>query len=466
MFEKTYSTISLYILCICMAGFFSCNKFLDKKITNGITSPQKLEDLQALLDNASGLNDNITPVFGEASSDDYFLNPDYRKVIDRTPLLKMVYIRQPYEYSFENDWSKGYLPVYNANYCLEMLRKIDAETSNADKWNNVYGSALFLRAYHFLMLTWNYAKAYDPETADKDLGIVLRLTSDFNVPSKRASVRESYEQILADAKESVRYLPDLPLHVYRPSRWAAYGLLARAYLSMRRYDSAYRYADLCLQIKSDLMDYNGDDDIADWENIYPFKQFNKETIYYTASNPWQVTILCSFPYALIDSVLTGYYEENDLRLKGYFFNIKGHYGFTGSYSQTPNNFTGIATDEVYLIRAECAARLNSTAIGLKEAVMDLNALLAKRYEAETFVPLSNSEQDPLLDRILLERRKELVCRGLRWMDIKRLNKEGRNIVLKRELDNVAYTVLPNANYYALPLPSDIIKIAGLEQNDQ
>ncbi len=50
------------------------------------------------------------------------------------------------------------------------------------------------------------------------------------------------------------------------------------------------------------------------------------------------------------------------------------------------------------------------------------------------------------------------------MDIKRLNKEGKNISLKRKVNNVEHILLPNASYYALPLPSDIINSSGIEQN--
>jgi len=55
-------------------------------------------------------------------------------------------------------------------------------------------------------------------------------------------------------------------------------------------------------------------------------------------------------------------------------------------------------------------------------------------------------------------------RGLRWMDIKRLNKENRNITIKRLIGGQEFTLSPNANYYALPLPNDIIQLTGMQQN--
>ena len=63
-----------------------------------------------------------------------------------------------------------------------------------------------------------------------------------------------------------------------------------------------------------------------------------------------------------------------------------------------------------------------------------------------------------------ERRKELIFRGLRWIDIKRLNLEGANIEQRRFLDGKEYILEPNSNRYALPLPDDIIRLTWMEQN--
>ncbi|SEM08104.1 hypothetical protein SAMN05216436_101351 [bacterium A37T11] len=55
-------------------------------------------------------------------------------------------------------------------------------------------------------------------------------------------------------------------------------------------------------------------------------------------------------------------------------------------------------------------------------------------------------------------------RGLRWMDIKRLNKEGANITLTRNLNGQIYTLPPNDPRFALPIPEDVIDLSGMQQN--
>jgi hypothetical protein len=166
-------------------------------------------------------------------------------------------------------------------------------------------------------------------------------------------------------------------------------------------------------------------------------------------------------FARIDTALYSYYEDNDLRKTAYFRSVRDGFQFKGMYSNNANSpFTGIATDEMYLTRAECAVRMNK----VDEGVKDLNFLLEKRFKTGTYIPIEITDSATALDTILLERRKELVMRTLRWIDIKRLNKEGRNIVPVREIDGERFSLPPNDNYYALPLPSDVVSISGMPQN--
>jgi tetratricopeptide (TPR) repeat protein len=458
-FERLITSVLFFLIAIQVS---SCKKFLDKKPDNSLNVPKTVTDLQALLDDAFSMNTGLTPCFGEASADDYYLlQNDYDT---RLTVEQNFYKWIPTEYFFPNDWSKSYIPVYNSNYCLEMLSKIPVSTQNQEQWENVKGSALFYRAYSFLNLTWTFAKAYDENFSNSDLGIALRSSSDFNEPSTRASVKESYEKVISDTKESIRYLPVSAITPYRPSKIAAYGLLARAYLSMRKYDSALAYSNLALQVKSDLIDFKNSSDpdlvVAFTSNSSPFRLFNRETIFYSEMNNSISTIATA--RGKINASLYASYGSTDLRRTAFFRSSSGQ-RFKGNYTSNSGIFfTGIATDEMFLIKAECLARRNGP--GDKELAMDnLNALLSKRHSA-AFSYLSATDSTDAVNKVLLERRKELLMRGLRWIDIKRLNKEVPNIILTRSVGSQTYTLEPNANYYALPLPADIIAISSMTQN--
>ncbi|MFC3157130.1 RagB/SusD family nutrient uptake outer membrane protein [Chryseobacterium arachidis] len=164
-------------------------------------------------------------------------------------------------------------------------------------------------------------------------------------------------------------------------------------------------------------------------------------------------------YSSIPRELYELYEEHDLRKVLYFKSQNGKSIWCGA--PIGNNLSGTATNEVFLIEAECAARL-----GEREKALDLlNALLIKRYKTGTFKPLTASSDLEALDIILAERRKELLKRGLRFQDLKRLNKDSRYAKsLTRTIGAKIYTLPPNDGRYQLPIPQYIIDYNGLEQN--
>lgn len=457
--DKTRQLIIILLAIISVAVSSSCKKFLDKKNNASLVVPTTLADMQALLD-AETMNELRTPCYGEVSSDEYFLKPDTYSSLDLGNQKR--YTWRYYFFGTGNDWSACYTPVYTSNLVLDMIKNISRTENNQQRWDNVKGSALFYRSYYFLCLLWNYAKAYDNTTASNDLGIALRLTSNFNVPSIRSSNEECYQQIISDTKAAIPLLPSLPLHPFRPSKAAAYGLLARCYLSMRQYSNALLYADSCLQLKGGLMNFNADPEI-DVSNLdHPvFKRFNKETIFYTEMNFYFYFYITAGD-SRIDTSLMQAYAPEDLRLSNFYQrNNDSYHSFTGSYTGSSYTmFSGIATDEMYLIRAECLVREGK----IQKGLADINTLLETRFKESSFIPYTADTQQEALTLVLEERKKELVMRGLRWIDLKRINKEGANITLKRKTGEGEYILLPNANFYALPIPEDIIKLTGMPQN--
>lgn len=434
-----------------MAGIISCKKYLDAKPDKSLVLPSTIEGLQAVLDYQVFMN-NYDASWDEASADNYYLPEEtYNTLLD---LQKKAYIWQSSDYTYQsgNDWGRLYDAVYFCNLALENIETIERNGANQAAWDNVKGSALFYRAQTFLHTVWIFSKAYDESTAKEDYGIVLRTTSDFNATSVRATVKQTYDKIISDFKDAAVLLPAIPQKVTRPSIAAAYAYLARTYLSMREYDSAYKYADLSFKIKSDLMDYNDPGVVNISSGTRPFKQFNPEVVFQKIISVYSFSNI--YPsYERVDTTLYNSYDNNDLRKSAFFRAVTpGHY-FKGTYNGNLSSlFTGVATDEVLLMRAECEARLNN-----KEAALnDLNTLMVKRWKSGLFTPFTASTAGDALELILTERRKELIFRGLRWMDIKRLNIEGANITLTRIVDGKEYTLRPNDNRFALPLPLDIV----------
>ena len=449
------STINLLLTIILTMGLFSCTKYLDEKPDQKLAVPESLSDLQALMDNYSVQN-NIGIVAAEASSDDYYLS--YTDWSGMTDDLKRMYTWEK-DYLINqdgngNEWYNAYSGIYFANTVLENLGKITIAAGDSAKWKELKGEAYFYRGSFFFNTVSVWSLAYDEKTATTDLGIPLRLNTNFNEQSVRATVEKSYTQLLSDLKQSLFYLPLNTISLMRPNKAAAYGMLARVYLSMRKYAEAGLYADSSLQLYSKLLDFN----TLNANSTYPISQFNTEVQF----EGWIATSYLLYNnYAKIDSVLYGYYEANDLRKTINFKkNSNGSYSYYGSYEGNLALFGGVATDELYLIRAESAARAAKTTA----AIADINTLLLKRYKTGTYSNYTETDAAKVLQKVLLERRKELLMRSLRWLDIKRLNKEGYNITQKRILNGITYELPPNDLRYALAIPEDVIALSGMQPN--
>jgi hypothetical protein len=246
----------------------------------------------------------------------------------------------------------------------------------------------------------------------------------------------------------------------RPSKPAVLALKARVYLSMRDYAKAGEFADKSLQLYDSLIDYN----TVDVFTPLPFTIRNKETIFQSHFNlESQILWALSFPEVIIDSTLLNMYDTDDLRLQIYYTNLfTGNYNLKGSYSGLVYPFTGLATDELYLIRAEANAFANN----IPEAMKDINTLLTNRYMTGTYTPPVINTREEALKLIRDERRKELAFRGQRWPDLRRFNIEGENIQLRRVLNSQTHTLLPNSKLYTLPLPPEIITLGKLQQNER
>ncbi len=440
-----------FLLLLLLGINMSCKKILDIKPSISIASIATVNDAQAVLDTYNLLN-YYCPGSGEGSADDYYLlSTEFNALSTEAQRRIYTWEKDNLYVAGSNDWQFAYRWVYYANSVLESLLKIDSKEAG---WLHVKSQAHFWRALGFHKAVSLWAPIYNQVTASTDMGIPIRLTADFNVPTVRASVAESYQQIIEDLKQAIPYLPVTPVHVFRASKPAAYALMARTYLHMGDYTKAGLYADSCLQLKSNLIDFNTLSATAN----YPMGTFNAEII---MDFTIQGQSLLSNSWNKMDTTLYRSYATNDLRRTLWYKAAgTGMVAFFGSYEGNSSSFGGFATDEMYLVRAEASARTGNGSA----AMSDLNALLIKRWKAGTFIPLTATSAADALAKVLTERRKELTMRDLRWMDIKRYNRDGAGITLTRIVNNKIYILPPNDPRYALPIPEDIIAITGIPQN--
>lgn len=457
-----------YVYVILIISILGCKKnFLEVKPSTQLLVPTTLDDFRSLLDNTTALN--FTSALGHLNSDEYEYvdNAAWKAAGTATERNSYIWAKDIFEGEIQrNDWNMPYQSIFYANNVLQGLQKssipVDAE------FNQIKGWALFVRAYSFYDLVRTFSSSYEESGAKTDLGIPLRLNPEIDENLPRSSVQQTYDQIIADLKLSSTLLTTTfqATNRNRPSKVSAYAMLARVYLSMNKYSEAELYSDSTLTLYSKLIDYKSISNTA----VFPFTNINDETLFSStqvlASYLSTVTFLNNVAVRISPEIINSY-SLNDSRLTVYFGKTTAGNSYRRSgYNATTFSFTGLATDEIFLIKSECLARRGEIV-----AAMDkLNELLIKRWNPEATVPANaylkmtaNSIQDAL-NKILFERRKELIWRGLRWSDIKRLNKIGAGIQLKRIVNGTEYSLPPNDPRYIMPIPDDEISRSKIEQN--
>lgn len=461
-------TSNILIAATAIVIFFSCKKqdeWLDIKKNKSDVRIAKLEDLKALMDNDAVMNANY-PVMGFISADNFIIKETtWNSLGTASERNGYVWAKDIYGGRISNDWNAAYQMISYANLALDGLSYLKESKENHLLWNTIKGRALFFRAFGHYNLAQLYAAVYDPATAGTKPGIPLRTTADVNYKVSRGTVEQTYQQIITDLLEARSILPIIVETKTTPSRPAADALLARTYLNMRNYPLSIQHADSALKQQNTILNFNTlDGTIPRGFTLPTFQKNNPEVIFYASSISYGVTtgIWIRSTYS-IDTTLYKSYAAQDLRTSIFYTTGYNSLNFRGSYTGSSSLFAGLATNELYLIRAEAYAQT----IQLPLALKDLNNLLENRFEKDAFTSYTETDPEKLIAIIHDERRKELPFTGnLRWEDLRRFNRDGANIRLQRIFSTQTYTLEPNDPRYVLPIPDAEILISGLEQNQR
>jgi len=434
--------------------------YLEEKRDKSQVIPVSLKDYHMILEH-NKMN-NMYPVLGEVGSDDYYISKTQWDGLS-DPVQKNAYVwaDEVFEESRSIDWNNGFEKILLTNFVIEGVRDMEYSARDAGFHHTVLGSGYFLRALSYFKLAQLFCKQYDVGTADKDLGMPLRTSPNINKYFSRATLSATYRFILDDLLEANRLLPIKSELNTRPSKAAALGALAMVYHQMEVYEKAEAYADSALMVYATLIDYNKVD--VDLASPFPlYGQGNPEIVFYSSMG--YMAILANARLT-VDSTLYGMYENTDLRKSAYFTTNGGRVVPKPLYfGQSDGFFCGITTAELLLIRAESRLR-----IGNREgAIGDLNRLHAHRYVTGNVPKIaSDISYGALLEKTLVERRKELVFRGRRWSELRRLNKNKETMTsIRRKLGDEEYELPVGSAKWTWPIPSNVITLGGYQQNER
>ena len=438
------------LLLLCLT---SCKKeFLEEKSSKALLVPTTFSDFQALMDNYRIMNSHA-PGLSLIATDEFMLNDAvWARLSTATQRNSYIWASDLAEGEVIYDWNVPYTAVFYSNVVIEGLGKMGDDEQSKPEWKKIKGSALFFRASAFFHLSQSFCKQFD-QNAEIELGIPLPLNPDVNISYDRGTLKDTYDRILNDLQEAYNLLPDVDITKNRPTKKSTALLLSRVYLTMGQYSDALKWADLCIAKSPSLIDYN----LLDQSVFYPFARTLPN------GNDEVLLLMNNISYSfwgtsttIVSDDLYTLYKDDDLRKKIYFY--KSAIG-----ENLNKNYFALSLPEAYLISAECSARLND----LPASLSKLNTLLKYRMDKRTYIPLSISDKDLLLKIIIEERRKEMACRGVRWYDLKRFNKEqGLQTTLKRTVNGRLYELLPNDKRYVYPIPDDEMRRHNLIQNER
>lgn len=351
----------------------------------------------------------------------------------------------------DQDWARLYTQIRNCNIIINGVmsseKGTDAQKHTAQAYAQVH------RAYAYLMLVNMYAKQYDAATAATDPGVPLLLNEDLFVNLTRTPVQAVYNQILTDLNSAVPYLPPVPTDApSNPSQAAAYALLARTYLLQRNFTEAEHAADQALQLRNTVSNLNNY--TADRYTI-PNRQSDPECIFFKGVTSQPTMPLSAGLQALLgtkDLRYVLYTAPGDSLVQGGVPPFHGR-AFYRYRIKSEGNFVGPSVPEMMLIKAECEARADHA----PAAIDLLNTLRKKRFTPADYADLSATTGAAALTAVVNERRLELMGRGLRWFDQRRLQKDAGLIgTVTRNFQGTVYTLAPGDNRYVFPIADKYI----------
>ena len=182
---------------------FSCQKtYLAAPTNKALLVPKTLSDFQVLLNNEPVFN--ITPALGVISGDDYYTTGDgLQSYITTAEKNSYLWAHDIFQGSPDDDWNIPYQQVFYANVILDGLNHVAYTAADSASYKSIKGAALFFRAHAFYQLAQLFANPYSTETLQSP-GIPIRTAVDVTAKSVRGSIRQTYDQVLADLSGAER----------------------------------------------------------------------------------------------------------------------------------------------------------------------------------------------------------------------------------------------------------------------
>lgn len=448
-----YTVLQLIVCCMLLAG---CDKYLD-------VTPKGKTLLTTVTDYDQWLNDPTLDAVSSPSTLNY-LGDNVDVVNITNPPVQPAELIYTWKLQFSLDvnvpplfWGEHYAKINQFNTVLAGIDNATGGTESQKR--SLKAEALLGRALEYFYLVNEYGKQYDVATAGTDLAVPFVTSNDVTqIVPPRSTVAEIYKHLIEDLNFGIVNLPlDNTANRFRGSTAAAYSLLARIYFNAADYTNARKNAELALaNTKAVMINLNGTLPASNLISIQPDVIYGRFIL-----GNITPTLDLMRTHASNDLRVTKLYRSAD----SYKFTTRGATTFVPTLI-TPvlgNVNTGTSVQEMKLIIAESAARSNDLSVALQQ----LDDIRKNRIATASYVPYTSAVQEEVLQQVLLERNHELPFSGLRWFDMRRLDKENRMGTVNRydAQGNVTATLPPHSDRYTLQIPVQVLSFnPGMQQN--
>ncbi|MBP7821356.1 MAG: RagB/SusD family nutrient uptake outer membrane protein [Saprospiraceae bacterium] len=197
----------------------------------------------------------------------------------------------PSNLSFSDMWEGHFEGVGRCCYAIKFFNEMNLP--EVDK-NRFIAEAKFIRAY----LYWNLVRTFGGvPKIDK----VLESQADIETSSVRVSESEIYDFIISDLTDAISYLPsDVPAAENgRPSKYAAYALLAKVYLYQKNWSMSLSNVDAVISS-------------GRFSLIEDYAQIWRESGEFSSESIWEVNCIATNP----PKGIQGYTEVQGMRGSG------------------------------------------------------------------------------------------------------------------------------------------------------
>lgn len=401
----------------------------------------------------------------------------------------------------ESVYAALYTVIGRCNFLLdnaENMRKKMTDDDALDRLDVYCGEAYFARALAYSELIKQFCKAYESDAdAQNELGVVLRTHYYSDEPIKRASLYDSYQQVLSDLEHAEKALAlgddyDIAVdgYMYNSTYFNEYtvcALRARIALYMKKYDEAIKYS-------TNVID-SGHYFLSSATQLYD-SQYSYYQYMWTSDNSteviWKIGFTSTSYGGALGQVFFNYdynsmkpdyvpaqwvlslYDSNDLRYSTFFQTFTtGHthgltwpllakyWGNEGLYNEAQLLHVSMPKvfrlSEQYLIRAEAYVMNEDFA----KAGKDITTLRKARYS--TYGTSTAISKDNAMKIVEEERVKELFMEGFRLMDLKRWHKGFERTPQEQSLENGSSLVVEKDDpLFVWPIPQHEIESPGAE----